>query len=165
VTSGDDSDSAGDYYALLCVDAKADSAVLLHAWRQLAMRWHPDRAGPGATATFRKLLDAYAVLSDSVGQLNTVLSVLFIPQESVGGLYPLLGVGWTLNLEIYFYAVFALSILISQRWAPIVAASIILAVRLGLPHLTDNKAAVFYYSHVNIKYFIMAYRYGICRNG
>jgi DnaJ-class molecular chaperone len=69
VKSGDDdSDSAGDYYALLGVDAEADSAVLLHTWRQLAMRWHPDRAGPGATATFQKLLDAYTVLSDPVAR-------------------------------------------------------------------------------------------------
>src|SRR6187200_3047650 len=63
-----DTDSAGDYYALLGVDAEADTAELLRAWRQLALRWHPDRAGPGATATFQKLLDAYTVLSDPVAR-------------------------------------------------------------------------------------------------
>jgi len=63
-----DTNSAGDYYALLGVAAEADSAALLRAWRQLALRWHPDRAGPGATATFQKLLDAYTVLSDPVAR-------------------------------------------------------------------------------------------------
>src|SRR5436190_21949726 len=63
-----DTNSAGDYYALLGVAAEADSAALLRAWRQLALRWHPDRAGPGTTATFQKLLDAYTVLSDPVAR-------------------------------------------------------------------------------------------------
>src|SRR6476646_6392997 len=63
-----DTDSAGDYYALLGVDAEVDTAELLRAWRQLALRWHPDRAGPGATATFQKLLEAYTVLSDPVAR-------------------------------------------------------------------------------------------------
>jgi DnaJ-class molecular chaperone len=38
--------------ALLGIDAEADRAELRRAWRRLALRWHPDRAGPGATATF-----------------------------------------------------------------------------------------------------------------
>ncbi|MBN1208697.1 MAG: DnaJ domain-containing protein [Myxococcaceae bacterium] len=56
--------SPDDYYALLGIDSNADSAKLRRAWRQLALRWHPDRAGSGATATFQKLSEAYTVLSD-----------------------------------------------------------------------------------------------------
>jgi molecular chaperone DnaJ len=63
-----DTDSADDYYALLGVDTEADTAELLRAWRRLALRWHPDRAGPGATTTFQKLLAAYTVLSDPVAR-------------------------------------------------------------------------------------------------
>lgn len=63
-----DTDSASDYYEMLGVDAEADTAELVRAWRQLALRWHPDRAGHGATATFQKLLDAYTVLSDPVAR-------------------------------------------------------------------------------------------------
>ena len=48
-----DTGSADDYYALLGIDAEADAAELRRAWRRLALRWHPDRAGPGATASFR----------------------------------------------------------------------------------------------------------------
>jgi len=55
-----------DYYALLGVDPDADAAQLRRVWRRLALQWHPDRAGPSATATFQKLSIAYAVLSDPV---------------------------------------------------------------------------------------------------
>lgn len=55
---------ADDYYALLGIDAEAGDAELRRAWRRLALQWHPDHAGPAATATFQKLLAAYHVLAD-----------------------------------------------------------------------------------------------------
>jgi molecular chaperone DnaJ len=55
---------ADDYYALLGVDPRAGASELRRAWRRLALRWHPDRAGSGATAIFQDLERAYAVLSD-----------------------------------------------------------------------------------------------------
>src|SRR4051812_16059077 len=56
--------SSDDLYGLLGVHAEAAEEELRRAWRRLALRWHPDRAGSGATATFQKLLAAYTVLSD-----------------------------------------------------------------------------------------------------
>ena len=53
-----------DYYILLGIDATANGTALRRAWRRLAVRWHPDRAGHAATATFQKIQAAYAVLSD-----------------------------------------------------------------------------------------------------
>ena len=61
-----DSGPWDDYYGLLGLDAHADEIEVRRAWRRLALRWHPDRAGPAATAIFQKLLDAYMVLSDPV---------------------------------------------------------------------------------------------------
>jgi molecular chaperone DnaJ len=49
---------------VLGIDVEADDAELRRAWRRLALQWHPDRAGPTATATFQKILAAYSVLSD-----------------------------------------------------------------------------------------------------
>lgn len=62
------SDPSDDYYALLGIDADAEGAHLRRVWRRLALRWHPDRAGPGATARFQKISAAYAVLSDPVAR-------------------------------------------------------------------------------------------------
>jgi DnaJ-class molecular chaperone len=53
-----------DYYDLLGIDASAGVAELRRAWRRLAVRWHPDRAGPRATVIFQLLSEAYTVLSD-----------------------------------------------------------------------------------------------------
>jgi molecular chaperone DnaJ len=58
------SDSPDDFYALLGVDPDIDRAQLRRVWRRIALRWHPDRAGPSTTALFQKLSVAYAVLSD-----------------------------------------------------------------------------------------------------
>ncbi len=51
-------------------------------------------------------------------------SLLFIPWENnVGYIKPTLGVGWTLNFEMYFYAIFAVSLFFSKRYlAPFLAA-------------------------------------------
>lgn len=56
--------SLDDHYALLGIAPSANGVELRRAWRRLAVRWHPDRAGHAATATFQKLQAAYAVLSD-----------------------------------------------------------------------------------------------------
>jgi DnaJ-class molecular chaperone len=53
-----------DHYAMLGIDARAGDAEVRRAWRRLAVRWHPDRAGATATATFQRIAAAYRVLSD-----------------------------------------------------------------------------------------------------
>lgn len=57
-----------DYYALLRIDATVGRAELRRAWRRLALQWHPDRAGVGATKTFQMIQAAYAVLSDPISR-------------------------------------------------------------------------------------------------
>src|SRR5688572_4826860 len=63
-------DASDDYYALLGIDVNADGATLRRAWRKLALRWHPDRAGVSATATFQQLSAAYTVLSDPIARAS-----------------------------------------------------------------------------------------------
>ncbi len=54
------------YYDVLGVHPLIGPGELRRAWRRLALRWHPDRAGAEATSRFQKLAAAYAVLSDPV---------------------------------------------------------------------------------------------------
>jgi curved DNA-binding protein CbpA len=57
-----------DYYEVLGIRSNAGHAELRRAWRRLALRWHPDRAGNSATAIFQKIQAAYAVLSDPISR-------------------------------------------------------------------------------------------------
>jgi len=56
-----------DYYKILGVDKKASEAEIKKAYRKLAMKYHPDHAkgDAGAEEKFKKISEAYAVLSDT----------------------------------------------------------------------------------------------------
>lgn len=56
-----------DYYSTLGVSKGSSEAEIKKAYRKLAMKWHPDK-NPGDKAAeeqFKKISEAYAVLSDS----------------------------------------------------------------------------------------------------
>lgn len=55
-----------DYYATLGVAPDAGEDDIRHAYRKLALRWHPDRNSGDADATerFKEISEAYAVLID-----------------------------------------------------------------------------------------------------
>jgi DnaJ-class molecular chaperone len=53
-----------DHYAVLGVGSTVGMTEIRRAYRQLALRHHPDRAGAAATAHFQRIVEAYRVLSD-----------------------------------------------------------------------------------------------------
>ena len=59
---------------------------------------------------------------------HTAESFLFIPTvNNVGDYYPVLGVGWTLNYEMYFYAIFAVLLLVPISRSVMITAVFFLA--------------------------------------
>ena len=66
-----------EHYLLLGVAPSTPSAGVVKAYRELALRWHPDRWS-GSTAdlklraeeTFKKIQQAYSVLGDSTSRMN-----------------------------------------------------------------------------------------------
>jgi molecular chaperone DnaJ len=54
-----------DYYEVLGVARDADAKAIREAFRELAMKYHPDRnKSPDAEAKFKEIAEAYAILSD-----------------------------------------------------------------------------------------------------
>jgi len=119
---------------------------------------HP--RGPGAARRFiaRRLLRIaplywlatliyaarLAAGGEAVAPLDLLRSVLFVPYfDADQALRPVLGVGWTLNFEMYFYLVFAVSLLLPARLGlPAIAAFLAASAAFGaLVAAPDNALA------------------------
>lgn len=58
-------DAQRDYYEVLGIARDADGKAIKEAFRELAMKYHPDRnKAPEAEEKFKEIAEAYAVLSD-----------------------------------------------------------------------------------------------------
>lgn len=90
-----------------------------------------------------------------------IKSLLFIPyQNAAGDFHPLLGVGWTLNLEMFFYLVFSASLVLGRKFAPIVAAALILGVKIIDEKMGGTNPIIHFYAHEytwNFVYGILSY--------
>ena len=68
----------------------------------------------------------------SLSLQNFLYSLFFIPYSSENGLMrPILGVGWTLNYEMFFYCLFGVILLLQARWR-IFFLTIIFLLLIGL---------------------------------
>lgn len=86
---------------------------------------------------------------------RVILSYLFLPSRNPAGVIePIHGVGWTLIFEMFFYALFALAMLLRAPVIPFVGA--VLAVCAGLSAFRDEAAwpaAAFYFDPMVLQFF------------
>ena len=86
-------------------------------------------------ATKPELLD-----QTTVNSINYLKSLFFIPYfRENGQLHPMLGVGWTLNYEMFFYLCVWLTILITNKYSVWRTSTLILMIYFPLGKFVENK--------------------------
>jgi peptidoglycan/LPS O-acetylase OafA/YrhL len=95
-----------------------------------------------------------AVLHANLSFYQVVTSYLFFPARNAeGALDPLVGVGWTLNYEMFFYMVFTLALLL--RWDIYSFIGVVLGLcALGslVPNI-ESDALEFYFNSIVVEFF------------
>jgi len=87
---------------------------------------------------------------------NVLKSLLFVPYRDVQGeIQPILAVGWTLNLEMFFYALFAVALVISRRWAPLLACMALVAIKILHRQLGCSALPCEFYAHDYTAFLIL----------
>jgi len=96
-----------------------------------------------------------AVLHASLNPGTTILSYLFLPSRNgEGRIEPLLGVGWTLTFEMFFYAVFTIALLVRAK--PIYfCAAILSAAAIGSAFRGDDWPPATVYLNPIVLYFLV----------
>lgn len=76
-----------DYYVVLGVDRGAPGESIRRAFHELALKYHPDRAGAMATGLFSDIVEAYRVLSDARARAayDRALAHSEVPPDDVDG--------------------------------------------------------------------------------
>lgn len=105
-------------------------------------------------------LAVFAVAWAAPGMVGTVepradwllKSLFFIPFDIDGSWRPLLNLGWTLNHEMFFYAVFAVSMAISFQYRALICAGAFIALAAAYPLLTG--AAAFEASPIILEFIL-----------
>jgi len=94
--------------------------------------------------------------TDNTVTLSTFLQdIFFVPRfdRNEALVFPVLGVGWTLNLEMYFYTLFAAMLFINRRLAPILVGATLLAFWIVARMFTPSPFVSFL-AHDYVVYFV-----------
>lgn len=106
--------------------------------------------------------------------VSLIKSLLFIPFEiSEGVIQPLVRVGWTVNYEMIFYLLFALSMRISHKYRGLICSGFLMALVL-LSHILpfESTALTFYGDYIQLEfilgiitYYVVRKMYEFCAGG
>lgn len=83
-------------------------------------------------------------------------SLFFIPRETdYAGLYPTLILGWSLNYEMYFYALFAISLTVARSHAAILCSALIALVLFAIDLSGATHPSVTFYARPIVFEFVL----------
>ncbi len=104
--------------------------------------------------------------STTADTTHLLYSLFFIPHFSgaADGMFPTLILGWSLNFEMYFYVVFAVSLALHGRYAPLAVSAFIGSVVLlnaALPF--ENPILQFYGRPITLEFVFGVLVFYICR--
>jgi exopolysaccharide production protein ExoZ len=119
-------------------------------------------------ALFGIALGAPQLMGATRGDLSELLqSLLFVPfVKSNGNVHPLLYLGWTLNYEMLFYALFALALVLAPRRAHAVAAALLLSLfAIGRVVEFDSVPLGFWTAPIVIEFVFGIAAYHVWRSG
>lgn len=106
------------------------------------------------------------LLQSSSSDLYALLkSLAFIPfEKSAGRIYPVYYLGWTLNYEMFFYLLFALSLAIWYEMRVVLCATVMMAlVLLGLFVRPSEDVILYFYSQSIMLDFVLGMFLGVFR--
>ncbi|MBA1200795.1 acyltransferase [Pseudomonas capeferrum] len=117
----------------------------------------------GTLGVFGVALLLPSLLDNTTADVPGLLkSLFFIPYQKGQYVQPLLYLGWTLNLEMFFYAVFAISMAISHRHRLLICSSLLLAlVLLGNLVAFEGLFARFYTQEILAEFVLGMACYGV----
>lgn len=94
--------------------------------------------------------------SDDISLNLLVHSLLFVPYAQRGGnLEPLLKLGWTLNYEMYFYAMFYVAMQVNYKFRTLICTTLLSIVYMGIRFSTQKPLAISFYADPIIFEFVL----------
>lgn len=110
----------------------------------------------GTLGVFAVALVLPSLLDNTTAHVPGLLkSLFFIPYQKGEYVQPLLYLGWTLNFEMFFYALFAISMAISHRHRLLICSSLLLALVLLGQLVTFDALLAKYYTHQILLEFVL----------
>ncbi len=142
---------SGFVIAYVSVSERPETFVLKRIFRVVPLYWL------GTLAVFAMAgLAPSLVNSTTTDAVGLVKSLFFIPYVKGNGLtHPVLFLGWTLNYEVLFYAIFAFALTFGSRAAPAIATIIISSlVLIGLMFSISTEPFRFWTQPITLEFLL-----------